>query len=243
MTRARALLAVVVVAALALPWLAVAAWRASPSAPVTSLLAGLAILSGSILLSWAVEVAEKDLPGTLSITLLALLAVLPEYAVDATYAWSAARDPAAAGYATANMTGANRLLVGVGWAAVFLVMWWRKRRSRVELGRDMRLDIAVLGLATAYSLVPVLLGRISLVDTVVLVALYAAYVVLGLRVAKDTSEDDRGEGVSATLEELPRAGRLGLVAALFAYAGVTILVAAGPFAHGRGDIERVGARQ
>ena len=233
MTRARALVTVVVVAGLALPWLGAVLLHATLTPPMTSLLAGLAILSGSILLTWGVEVAEHDLPGTLSITLLALLAVLPEYAVDATYAWSAARDPESASYATANMTGANRLLVGVGWAAVFLVMWWKKGRSRVELGRDMRLDIAVLGLATLYSLVPALLGRISLIDTVVLVSLYGTYVVLGLRIAKrEPDADEEAGGVSATLGELPRAGRLGVVASIFVYSGAAILFAAGPFAHG-----------
>ena len=47
---------------------------------------------------------------------LALIAVLPEYAVDFAFAAKAGQDPEKyAPLALANMTGGNRLLIGVGW--------------------------------------------------------------------------------------------------------------------------------
>ena len=51
--------------------------------------------------------------------------------VDANFAWLAAEDPAYGGYALANMTGGNRLLIGVGWSMVVFVAvrQWRKRRA------------------------------------------------------------------------------------------------------------------
>ena len=79
-------------------------------------LAGLAILGGAFVLSWATELAERDIPQALAILVLALVSVLPEYAVDLHFAWSAGKDPSYAPYAVANMTGANRLLIGLGWA-------------------------------------------------------------------------------------------------------------------------------
>src|SRR5918998_4254290 len=42
-------------------------------------------------------------PKSLALALLALIAILPEYIVDATFAWLAAEDPAYAGYPVANM--------------------------------------------------------------------------------------------------------------------------------------------
>ena len=73
------------------------------------------------MLSWAAEAFEKDVSQALALALLALIAVLPEYAVDMVFAWKAASDPTQAAYAVANMTGANRLLIGIGWSAIVLV--------------------------------------------------------------------------------------------------------------------------
>jgi len=86
-----------------------------------ALSSGAAVFGAAFLLSWAAELAQLDVPQALAFALLALIAVLPEYAVDMYFAWMAAKDPAYTAYATANMTGANRLLIGLGWAVVVLL--------------------------------------------------------------------------------------------------------------------------
>ncbi|MGH2685197.1 MAG: sodium:proton exchanger, partial [Actinomycetota bacterium] len=43
---------------------------------------GVAVLGAAFLLAWAAEVAQLDISQTLAIAVLALIAVLPEYAVD-----------------------------------------------------------------------------------------------------------------------------------------------------------------
>ena len=65
--------------------------------------------------------------------MLATIAVLPEYAVDLYFAWQAGLDPTGpyVAYATANMTGANRLLVGLAWPLVALLFWSKQRRGIV----------------------------------------------------------------------------------------------------------------
>src|SRR5579862_9958731 len=52
-----------------------------------SALFGAAIVGASLLLTWAAEASELDLPPALAIAGLALVAVLPEYAVGAVFAW------------------------------------------------------------------------------------------------------------------------------------------------------------
>jgi cation:H+ antiporter len=47
-----------------------------------AILFGLAIASAATLLTWAAEVAETEISATLALVVLALIAVLPEYAVD-----------------------------------------------------------------------------------------------------------------------------------------------------------------
>ena len=76
-------------ALLPLPWLA--AWAAGSHAdPVlTSALTGLAILGAAFLLAWAAELLQLEISQALALALLALIAVLPEYAVDAVFALQA----------------------------------------------------------------------------------------------------------------------------------------------------------
>src|SRR6185437_8223383 len=49
---------------------------------------------------------------------VAVIAVLPEYAVDLYFSYTAGHNPDYVQYAAANMTGSNRLLLGLGWPVV-----------------------------------------------------------------------------------------------------------------------------
>src|SRR5262245_19223964 len=48
---------------------------------------GLAIVGAAFLLAWAAEVAQLDISAGLALAVLALIAVLPEYAVDFVFTW------------------------------------------------------------------------------------------------------------------------------------------------------------
>ncbi|HAA03566.1 MAG TPA: sodium:proton exchanger, partial [Syntrophobacteraceae bacterium] len=95
------------------------------SPPLTALTTGVAILGASFLLLWACDAAQKDISQALALAVVALIAVLPEYAVDMYFTWQAGQYPQSnyAQYAIANMTGANRLLIGVAWAAIVAIFW------------------------------------------------------------------------------------------------------------------------
>ena len=70
------------------------------------------------LLSWGAETAEQHIAQGLILAVVALVTVLPEYAVDLYYAYKAGLEGPQSQYvhyAAANMTGANRLLVGLAW--------------------------------------------------------------------------------------------------------------------------------
>ena len=141
---------------------------------------GIAVLGASFLLAWGAETAEKDVPRSFAIAVLAVLAVAPEYAVDALYAFNAGAGGATAetcaqfttaeldriadlpqsaidtprerlglachkaNLAVANMTGANRILIGLGWAGIALFTVYRaasdadpavRKRPGFQIGR------------------------------------------------------------------------------------------------------------
>ena len=53
-------------------------------------------MGAAFILSWAAEAAQLDISAGLAIAVLALIAVLPEYAVDFVFAWQGGNSFAAA---------------------------------------------------------------------------------------------------------------------------------------------------
>jgi cation:H+ antiporter len=211
--------------------------------PVEALLYGLAIVGAAFMLSWAAEVAQMDISAGLAIALLAFIAVLPEYAVDMVFAWKAGHAVAAFGHACnppdavlespcslalANMTGANRLLIGIGWSMVVFIAWYRPRQkgqafTGVSLERANSIELSFLAVATAYSLTLPLKSTVMLIDAAVLVGIFIAYTI---RISTAPAEEPHLVGPASwigTFRDRPRRASVGLMF-LFA-AGVILLVA------------------
>ena len=201
----------------------------SPPLPWSVLLPGLGIFGAAFLLSWAAELAQLEIPQALALAVVALIAVLPEYAVDMYFAWTAGKHPAYIAYATANMTGSNRLLIGVGWPAVFFATWLTTRRRTIVLDAEQGIEIVALLIATLYSFIIPLKGTISLVDTAFLLTLFIVYLVCASRCPH--VEPALG-GPSEWMARWPLARRRLAMGGLFALSACTIGVAAKPFAEG-----------
>ena len=185
-----------------LPGLALRLAPADVSPMLVAVLAGLAILGASFLLTWACEVAQLDIPQAVAVAVVAFIAVLPEYAVDMYFTWMAGQHPESAysHYAIANMTGANRLLIGIGWTAIVLIFAGRFH-NYVALHEEKRTDILFLGIYVAYMCI----------------------------IARRPCEEEEPEGPAATLAKLSRPARMRAVAGLFLFAALVILFNAEPF--------------
>ncbi len=191
---------------------------------------GLAIFGAAFLLSWAAEVAQLDIPQALALAFLALIAVLPEYAVDMYFAWSAGKDPTYIAYATANMTGSNRLLIGLGWASVVVTFWLKTRQRRIILERSHSIELLHLVVATVYSFVIPLKGTLSAIDSIILVAIFMSYMVSASKALVVHPELEGGP--PELLTRLRPFARRTAIIGMFAYAGLGIYLAAEPFAEG-----------
>jgi len=200
----------------------------APLSPVLgTVLFGIAIFGAAFLLSWGAEAAQIDISQSFAIAILALIAVLPEYAVDFVFTWKAAHDPEQAHYAIANMTGANRLLVGMGWPVVVLLFVLAKRKKAVILEKSQRVEIFYLAMATIYSFTIPLKGNLNLIDTVILVMLFALY---ARRAAKMEVTEPELVGPVKILANMTAGYRRAFTALLFLYSGFVIFAVAEPFA-------------
>lgn len=193
---------------------------------------GSAVVACAFLLVWAAEAAHHDISGSLATALLAVIAVLPEYAVDLFFAWSAGHIPQNAHYAAANMTGSNRLLLGLGWpfVVILFVIGARgrgERQSGIVLRPGRRVELGFLAAASIYSLVVPFTRRIAWYDSVVLLAIFAAYL---WRAAQGEREEPELIGVSRQIGDLPRARRRTAIAALMLAATAFVIAASAPFA-------------
>ncbi len=192
-----------------------------------ALSSGAAIFGAAFSLSWAAEAAQHDVPPSVAVVLVALLAVLPEYAVDMYFAWEAGKDPIYTHYATANITGANRILIGLGWPVVAFVAWRKSGSRHVRVAKGDSVEVFYLLAATLYSFVIPLKGTLSWIDAVFLVGLFVSYIVSASREAVVEPSLD---GTAEMIGSLPQFRRRLAVAALFAAAGGAIFLAAEPFA-------------
>lgn len=228
---ARARDAVLLVGALALllPWIVLHAARV-PLGPVAeTVVPGLAIFGAAVLLSWGAELAQLEISQALTLAGLALVAVLPEYAVDMYLAWRAAKDPAYTAFAAANMTGANRLLIGLGWSAVLLAFWFRSRRRVIHVEPAQRLELVTLLFASCYAFVIPLKRTLSVVDTACFLSLFVWYI---RRASRGHVEEPGLAGPPERLALLPRSVRRLVTAALFLLPAYAIFISAEPFANG-----------
>lgn len=213
------------------------------SVEIDTVLFGLAILGAAFLLSWGAEVAQLDISQGLAIAFLAFIAVLPEYAVDLVFAWKAGQQDAAAGamaelcgrqeqcrqLAIANMTGANRLLIGLGWAVVVLIWWRRSAARQVRLEHARRTELGFLTVATLWAFTIPMRKHLSILDVVVLVTLFVLYL---WHVAKEEQEHPDLIGPPVAIAALGTRARRGATVAMFVYAALAIVASAEPFADG-----------
>ncbi|WP_051796960.1 sodium:proton exchanger [Catenuloplanes japonicus] len=218
-----------------------------------ALLFGAAIVGAAFLLSWAAEAAQTEVSAGVALAFLAFLAVLPEYAVDFVFTWRAGDTFAAEGHcapvggedpcalALANMTGANRVLVGIGWPLVVLIAAVVARRhprraeqepsvpapGHVRLARPMSIEVVALGIATVYSLTLPLRHSLTLLDAAVLVSIFVLY---AWRLAQAPVEEPDMIGTSAWIASLATKPRRAWLIGLFVVAAGVILLTAEHFA-------------
>lgn len=236
--RRRLLRPLLITAVFILPALVLRVGGLHPNPVVSLVVYGAAVVSASFLLAWAAEAAQIDVSGGLAIAVLALIAVLPEYAVDLYYAYTAGHNTDYTQYAAANMTGSNRLLMGIGWPIVVLVSLYvankvaggktRSARANV-LGLDPgnRVELGFLLIAGIIAFVVPVTGRIHLVLGVALLAWFGLYL---YKLTRGDVEEPELIGAAAAIGALPDRPRRITVVALFVIAAAVILGCAEPFA-------------
>jgi cation:H+ antiporter len=188
---------------------------------------GIAVIGAAFLLTWACEAAQKDVPPAFAISVLALIAIAPEYSVDWSLTYEAGTNPEYKEYAIANMIGANRMIVGFAWPLLVFLFWLKFRKSHITLGKGHRVEIGFLLAAGLYSVILPIKGYIDFIDVAILVAIFVLYTI---RLLKGDVEEPHLVGPAVAVGNLPKAQRITAVLLIMGFSLFTILQVAKPFA-------------
>jgi cation:H+ antiporter len=213
-------------------FLAVAAGEAIQiRSPQTILWAAPSILFAAMSIAWAAESAQFFIAQGFALAILAWMQTLPEFAVEAVLAWH--REVP---FLFAALTGALRLLTGLGWPMIyFAAATVHRRRERRPLGKitlegEHSVQVVALLLPLIYMGVILWKHSVNLIDAVLLITMYAAYLaVLGRMPPQEEEGIEDLERIPRAIVLSPRARRIALITALFLIGGGLIYFTADPF--------------
>jgi cation:H+ antiporter len=201
------------------------------TSPLTILWAAPAIMFAAMIIAWATESAQFFIAQGFALAILAWMQTLPEFAMEAVFAWHR-QVP----FLFASLTGALRLLTGLGWPMIYCAAAVAHRRRTGKPLRAITLEgehsVQVIGLMIPLIYMGIILwkGSVQLFDAAILTAIYAAYLaVLGRMPPEDEEGIDDLERIPRAIVRSPRARRIALISILFALGGLLIYISAEPF--------------
>jgi cation:H+ antiporter len=199
--------------------------------PYSALWTAPAILFSAMLIAWAAESAQFFIAQGFALAILAWLQTLPEFAVEAVLAWKQ-QVP----LLMANLTGALRLLTGLGWPMIYATAaFFYRRRHKKPMGEiilEPEHCVEVVGLLVPliYMTFVYFKASLNVWDGLVLTLIYAAYLFILSKMPPQEAE-----GIE-DLERIPRAivtssppVRTALIGGLFLAGGLLIYFTAEPF--------------
>ncbi len=200
--------------------------------PSTAAWATPAILLAAMLIAWAAESAQFFIAQGFALAILAWLQTLPEFAVEFVLAWKQRVD-----LLMANLTGALRLLTGLGWPMIYFVAaFFYRRQHGGKPMRRIRLEnhhcVEVVGLLVPLIYVTFVWWKASLtlIDAGVLIVIYGAYLAVLRRMPPEEAEGIEDlELIPRTIVKSPRWRRNLLITGCFAGGGLLIYLCAEPF--------------
>ncbi len=199
--------------------------------PEAALWAAPAILLAAMLIAWAAESAQFYIAQGFALAILAWLQTLPEFAVEAVLAWKQ-QVP----LLLANLTGALRLLTGLGWpliyftAAFFHRLRYKKPLKEIHLADDHCVEVVGLLVPLVYVTIIWAKASLNVFDAVILVAIYVAYLMVLSKLPPQEQEgiEDLDRVPRAIVNASPKVRNFAIVT-LFAAGGALIYFCAEPF--------------
>ncbi len=204
--------------------------------PISALWTFPSVLFSALLIAWAAESAQFLISQGMALAILAWVQTLPEFAVEAVIAWQSGRDPSRIHLMTANFTGALRLLTGLGWPMIYVTAAFFHRRRTGRPLRTLKLEdehcVEVVALAPPllYFFFIWFKATLTLADSFVLFAIYAAYLVVLKRIPPQEQEKiEDMEAIPRWILNQKPLFRNSIITSLFVGGALILYLVAQPF--------------
>jgi cation:H+ antiporter len=189
------------------------------------------ILIAAMLIAWAAESAQFFIAQGFALAILAWLQTLPEFAVEAVLAWKQ-QTP----LLLANLTGALRLLTGLGWPMIYATaaFFYRRREGKplraIYLEAEHSVEVVGLLACMAYATVIWWKASLNLFDAVILIVIYVVYLVILSKMPEQEAEGiEELERIPRAIVTAPKRLRIAAISGLFVGGGALIYFTAEPF--------------
>ena len=183
------------------------------------------------MIAWGAEAAQYFMAQGIALAILAVLQTLPEFAVEAVLAWHQQTE-----YLFANLTGALRLLTGLGWPMIYMAAASTHRRDLrtplrvIELTAQQSIQVVGLLFSLIWQAVVWFKGSLGLIDATILLAVYIGYLLIMRKLPPEEPESlEEINIVPRKIISAPRGTRIAAILGLFVIGGVGVFAVATPF--------------
>ncbi len=188
-----------------------------------------AIIVIALIIAWSAESAQYFISQGLALALLAWLQTAPEFMVEADLAWHKEVH-----LMLANLTGSLRLLTGVGLPLVFFVSYLYNRRHRngttIRIEKIHSIEIVFFMTGILYLFVVYLKGTLTVVDGMVMLALYLMYLFFLTKLpSREKEEQSHMEYIPAKIIGMKGVYRTMTIGMLFVIGGAGLAFVVDPF--------------
>ena len=192
---------------------------------------GPGILLASLMMAWGAECSQFFVAQGLALAMLAWLQTLPEFAVEAVLGFHQQSQ-----FLLANLTGALRLLTGLGWPMIYFsaAMSYRQQHKtglgKIALPRHQSIQVVGLAGCLVYVSVIAIKASLTVFDSLILLAIYSGYLwFLQQGPAGDHEDIEDLAAIPKAIVRARRPVRIAAIAGLFLGGGLLIYFLAEPF--------------
>ena len=183
------------------------------------------------MMAWGAECAQFFVAQGLALAMLAWLQTMPEFAVEALLGYHQQSQ-----YLLASLTGALRLLTGLGWPMIYLSAaisyraQFKTGMGKIAIPRQQSIQIVGLAACLIYVSAIAIKASLTAIDSVILIAIYSAYLWLSQHGPPEDCEEIEDLGaIPKAIVLARRPVRIAAIAGLFLGGGALIYFLTQPF--------------
>jgi cation:H+ antiporter len=183
------------------------------------------------MIAWGAECSQFFVSQGLALAMLAWMQTLPEFAVEAVLGYHQQAE-----LLLANLTGALRLLTGLGWPMIYAsaaIAYRAKHKTgmgKITLPEQQSIQVVGLGACLIYVTVIACKASLTVLDSALLIAIYAGYLwILRHGRTEDHEEIEDLGAIPKAIVLARRPVRIAAIAGLFLGGGSLIYFLAEPF--------------